>query len=208
MPLKDSSDPLANAVFTADERRIWLDTRAELEEARIRIRELENRIKALEHHNTDDLPSILTRPEFNREVARMLAFDERYGGTSSILYFNFENMTDIANRYGKSVINAAVREITVVLTKTVRGSDIVGRLAPDEFGILLIRCSNEDAWKKGKDISEKLLKALVAVHNHPLDPQISYGAYTFRSDEDVSTGLKQASQLLTKSNSKNDPKRS
>jgi len=191
-------DPLADANLSPDQRKVWEETRANLDLTRTQVRELEKRIRELEHRTDDNPTMILTRPEFNREVARMLAFDERYGGTSSIVYFDFENMEEISGRYGKSVANAAIREITNIFTEQVRGSDIIGRLAPDEFGILLVRCSNADAWKKGKHLAGVLMQKINEMHGNKLDLQIGYGAYTFREDEDVSKGLKEASQLLTK----------
>src|SRR6202161_2224597 len=123
-------DALGNAPLTPEQREIW-------EAARARIGDLETRVRLLERQPMEDEPSILTRPEFNREVARMLAFDERYGGTSSVLYFDFEHLEEISLIHGKAVANATVRQIGDLLMRNVRGSDIVGRLAPDEFGVLL-----------------------------------------------------------------------
>src|ERR1700733_1950840 len=140
-PLDLAIDWLADAPLTPPQRQGWNVLRSELIAAREKINGLETRVKNLEHAPDEPL-TVLTRPEFNREVARMLAFDERYGGISSVLYFDFENLEEITTRYGKSVANAAIREISNVLTRHVRGSDVVGRLAADEFGVLLMRCDN------------------------------------------------------------------
>lgn len=179
--------------------------RRELIDAREKMKGLNERIKILESGTqVDEQYSILTRPEFNREVARMLAFDERYGGVSSVLYFNFDNLDSLSARHDKSLFNATIREIGSLMMKNVRGSDVVGRLASDEFGILLARCDNTAAWKKGELLSAALYEGLKEVHNCKLDLAISYGAYTFRDQEDIGTGLKQAAQLMTQV--KNNPK--
>jgi diguanylate cyclase (GGDEF)-like protein len=192
-------DWLADAPLTPEQRQVWNLLRAELIDAREKTRTLENRIKTLEHAAEEPL-TVLTRPEFNREVARMLAFDERYGGTSSVLYFDFENMEEVTNRYGRSVANAALREIGKVLTQHVRKSDVVGRLAPDEFGVLLSRCDNAFAWKKAEQLGGVLRAALDEVHGCKLGLTVSYGAYTFQDDRDVSIGLREAAQMMTKAN--------
>jgi GGDEF domain-containing protein len=83
-----------------------------------------------------------------------------------------------------------------VLMKNVRGSDILGRLAPDEFGILLVRCDNANAWRKGKDLVATLNAALAEVHGCKPSVVVSYGAYTFSEAEDVTTGLKHAAAML------------
>lgn len=199
--MSDSFDPaidwLADAPLTAEQRNVWDLMRTELLDTREKIRGLERRLKTLERTPEEPL-SVLTRPEFNREVARMLAFDERYGGISSVIYFDFKNLDDVATQHGKSVANAAIREISNVLTHHVRGSDIVGRLAPDEFGVLLMRCDSTFAWKKGEQLGQALHAALAEVHGCKLNLKINFGAYTFRDDKDITAGLKEAAQVMTK----------
>lgn len=198
-PLDLAIDWLADAPLTLEQRHLWNLMRTELIDCRGKLIELNKRLELLQRQSSEDAPhTILTRPEFNREVARMLAFDERYGGTSSVLYYDFENLSEITARYGKSVANAVLHEISTVFMKQVRGSDIVGRLASDEFGVLLVRCDNDNAWKKGKILSQFLHEKLDQVHGCKVDLQINYGAYTFNSNEDVSKGLKEAAQMVTK----------
>jgi diguanylate cyclase (GGDEF)-like protein len=197
-PIDLAKDWLANAALAPEQREIWNAIRAELGTARIKIQDLQTQIRLLERQPIEEPHSILTRPEFNREVARMLAFDQRYGGTSSVLYFDFEKLNDVSGQYGKSVANAAIRQIGDTLLKNVRGSDVIGRLAPDEFGVLLMRCDNASAWRKGEQLASSLYEATVEVHGCKLDVAISYGAYTFRDDEDLATGLKEAAHAVTR----------
>jgi diguanylate cyclase (GGDEF)-like protein len=194
-----SFDWLADAPLTPDQRRAWNMLRGELASAQAKNQELQDKIRQFEVPQDAAEPTILNRPEFNREVARMLAFDERYGGMSSVLYFDFEQLDEAATRYGRSVANAAIREIGLILIRSIRSSDIVGRLAPDEFGILLMRCDNEAAWRKAEALATTLQQALTEIHGCKLDVRVSFGAYTFRDNEDVSTGLKEAAKAMTKS---------
>ena len=192
---------VADPNFTPEQLKKWGQLCHEVHQAHDLIRQLQQKILKLESQNAEQaLPAILTRPEFNREVARMLAFDERYGGTSSVLYFNFDNLEGIASRHGQSVLNAVVATISNIMGKNVRGSDIVGRLAVDEFGVLLSRCDNAEAWQKGEALSRLLNENLRQVQDCILNLEISFGAYTFRDDkEDISTGLRKAADGLTRS---------
>jgi diguanylate cyclase (GGDEF)-like protein len=115
-----------------------------------------------------------------------------------VLYFDFDHLEDVAGIHGKAVANAAVRQIGEIIIKNVRSSDIVGRLAPDEFGVLLVRCDNTSAWRKGEQLAAKLYDMLAEVHGCKLEVVISYGAYTFRESEDVATGLKEAAHAVTR----------
>ncbi|MDD4616626.1 MAG: diguanylate cyclase [Alphaproteobacteria bacterium] len=177
-----SVDELADAPLTPGQRRIW-------NAMRTRNQELTEKLRHYEQEKDQSQSAVLNRDDFNREVARMLAFDERYGGISSILYLDFEGIDE------KGVDIDTLRAIAAALSRGVRSSDIIGRLAPSEFGILLMRCDNANAWRKGETLSIALRQKLAEIGRS--DTKISYGAYTFRDNEDLSTGLKEAAQALT-----------
>lgn len=189
-----SIDWLADAPLTSDQRRAWNMLRGELASAQARNQELVEKLRQADQQQVHNDPTILNRVDFNREVARMLAFDERYGGISSVLYFDFDKLNEGAPHFGVAAMNAAIREIGDMLIRSVRGSDIVGRLAPDEFGVLLMRCDNAAAWRKAEVMASQLQETLV---KNKLDIKVSYGAYTFRDNEDLATGLKEAAQTMT-----------
>lgn len=193
-----SLDWLADAALTPDQRRAWNMLRTELAATQAKNLELKEKVAQLELRVPDPDHAVLTRPDFNREVARMLAFDERYGGVSSVLYFNFDHVEEAAMRYGRSVANAALRQIGQTLILKVRTSDIVGRLAPDEFGVLLARCDNVDAWKKAEMLATFLHQDLQEIQGCAMNIRISYGAYTFRDKDDLAQGLREAAQSVTK----------
>jgi diguanylate cyclase (GGDEF)-like protein len=193
-----SVDPLADAPLTVDQRRVWNALRGELASMQAKTQELQEKLRHYEQQSVDSESTVLNRVDFNRETARMLAFDERYGGMSSILYFDFEGIDEASTQHGRAMGNAIVREIASVLIHGVRSSDIVGRLAPDEFGVLLLRCDNAAAWRKAESIAVNLQEVLERVDGQKPNLKISYGAYTFRDNEDLAVGLKEAAQVMTR----------
>lgn len=199
VPVDLLNDPLAGAPLTPEQHQAWELTRSELIIARERIANLEVRIQSLENqtHESGIVQTILTRPEFNREVARMLAFDERYGGVSSVVYFDIDNFADIQKKDGLTTTDKIIRTICDTLAHHIRSSDILGRLASDEFGLLLTRCDNDAAWSKGESLALMLVEELDKISECSLRPIINYGAYTFRDKENVATGLKQAASSVT-----------
>jgi hypothetical protein len=62
-----------------------------------------------------------------------------------------------------------------------------------------MRCDNEAAWRKAEALAATLQQALVEIQSCKLNVRVSYGAYTFRDNEDVATGLKEAAKAMTKS---------
>jgi len=196
-PFDFSVDPLVNAKLSGEERRVWNTLRSELASTRAKNQELLEKLRQYEDEENKG-SNILNRIDFNREVARMLAFDERYGGISSILYFDFEGIDEVTAKHGRSIAEIAMKEIASILAHGVRTSDIIGRLAPDEFGLLLMRCDNNFAWKKAETLAASLQSALANIQGCKIEIGISYGAYTFRDNENLAVGLKEAAQAMTK----------
>jgi diguanylate cyclase len=197
-PFDFSVDELANAPLTIDQRRVWNRLRGELASAQAKNQELQEKLRQFEQKIDEDESSILNRVDFNREVARMLAFDERYGGMSSILYFDFDGIDVATVRFGNAVTNIALQQIASILERSVRNSDIIGRLDSDEFGVLLMRCDNTQAWRKAETLSAQLQQALTEIQGCKLNVRVSFGAYTFRDNEDLAVGLKEAAQAMTR----------
>lgn len=195
IPPTSEADLLADAALTPEQRAYWAQFRAAHAKLQARVADLQSR---LELDEMDAPGMILSRPEFNREVARLLAIEERYGGTSSIVYFHCDNLESLATAHGRNVANAAVRVLCDTLLKNVRVCDIIGRLESCEFGVLLVRCGNADAWRKGDLLATKMQEAVTTVHNHPFALSVAYGAYSFAARDDVATGLKAAAQAMTK----------
>jgi len=191
-----SHELFTDAPLSYAQRQALVAMQAEIVKSRATIKTLQARIAELEQNAEDK--SILTRPEFNREVARMLAFDERYGGTSSILYFDIANLDNIVKTLGVQSAEEASLLIATTLTGYVRKSDIVGRLAPAEFGVLMIRCPNNEAWVKGRAVAAQLTKALQQIDNNRFGLEVSFGAYTFGEKDNVAKGLKEAASCLTR----------
>lgn len=187
----------ANANLSAEQKEALKSLEQDLMDSRRKLKLLETKVMALEEQ-ADVQRTVLTRPEFNREVARMLAFDERYGGTSSVVYIDVDTINGLAAHEGPDVAEEAVRLITHVLIQSVRRSDIVGRLAGDEFGVLLVRCDNAQAWKKGRELAASLSSALEVMAHKKQRLTVSFGAYTFREDDKLATGIQEAAQALTR----------
>ena len=81
---------------------------------------------------------VINRHAFVRELTRVVSYGERYAMPSSLLYIDLNGLKQINDTYGHPAGDAALMKLATILTEQVRGSDIVGRLVGDEFGILLV----------------------------------------------------------------------
>ena len=120
--------------------------REELGQARHRINYLEKLA------DEDTLVPVANRRAFVREMSRMVAYAERYGDGSSVLYFDINGFKEINDQHGHAAGDAALRQIAELLAENVRESDIVGRLGGDEFGVILAQASPEVAAEKAASL--------------------------------------------------------
>src|ERR1700691_2269762 len=96
--------------------------RRELAQARERTQSLKKLV------DEDPLMPIANRRAFVRELTRMMAFAQRYGVASSIIYFDVNNMKQVNDSWGHAAGDAALVAISKILIDNVRTTDVVGRL--------------------------------------------------------------------------------
>lgn len=72
---------------------------------------------------------------------------QRYGTTLSLAVFDVNNLTSVNEAYGEAVGDAVLKHIADLLEMTKRASDVAVRLSDDEFALILLECSEEDAVK-------------------------------------------------------------
>jgi len=134
---------------------------------------------------TDDLTGLRNRRGFFVLGEQQLRLTDRNGGTFSILFTDLDGLKQINDTHGHAVGDEALLEAAEVLKETVRGSDIIARLAGDEFVALLVNTS-------GKTL-ENLLQRLernIQARNHAASRcyqlSLSIGVATYDSREPCS----------------------
>lgn len=164
--------------------------RSELEQTRARMSELEKLA------DQDALLPIANRRAFVRELSRMLAFAQRYGGEVSVLYFDVNDMKQINDTHGHAAGDAALAHIATYLAQNVRESDMVGRLGGDEFGVILAKASENEAAQKAQSLADGLEQSPLAWKGHVIPVHASFGAYALKGAEDAAAMLHQADQAM------------
>ena len=178
--------------------------RRDLEIVRQRLTELETLA------DTDGLTPLLNRRAFVRELSRMLAFTERYGMPASLIYFDLNGFKAINDAFGHNVGDAALVHVAQLLLSHVRGSDVLGRLGGDEFGIVLAQADEEAARVKAESLVEALATTPFQWQGQDLRLSAAYGVCTFRPGVDPAEALAEAdrSMYLRKRTAKaSDPSR-
>ncbi len=144
----------------------------------------------------DALAPVLNRRAFTRELARMIAFAERYGASSSLLYFDVDDMKRINDDHGHAAGDAVLRQAAKVLLREVRASDFVGRLGGDEFGVILAQVDPRGAAVKAGALARAVASKPVRWKGRWLEIGFSHGIATVTGGEGVDVVLHAADQAM------------
>jgi diguanylate cyclase (GGDEF)-like protein len=144
----------------------------------------------------DSLAPIPNRRAFVRELSRMISFTERYGGVSSLIYFDVNGLKVINDKHGHSAGDALLVHVSRVLTQNVRGSDVVARLGGDEFGVLLAQAPEDKANLKAASLAKSIEDSDFSWEGHAIPVHAAYGVYSFEGGVDVKTALDAADRAM------------
>jgi diguanylate cyclase (GGDEF)-like protein len=188
---------IPDAELTAKVRSAIMQLMEEVESLRRELEQSRQRITYLEQlADQDALAPVANRRAFVRELSRIMAFAERYGTESSLIYFDVNGLKPINDTYGHPAGDATLMRIADVLVENVRESDVVGRLGGDEFAVILSQADSPTA-------AEKAVSLVQTIEAHPLDwngqeipIMVSYGIYTFKGGDTAGDALAAADRAM------------
>lgn len=114
----------------------------------------EQQIVFLAEH--DSLTGLINRRQFQERLTHHIAYGERYGHESCLLFIDLDQFKYINDTFGHAAGDAYLIQVADVLSHTIRDTDILGRLGGDEFGVILPFTQEEEAAL----VSANLLTAL------------------------------------------------
>ncbi len=88
----------------------------------------------------------------NLEIRRSL----RHNYSLSLLMVDIDHFQDFNDQYGYPAGDALLREMALIIRKTVRDVDLCARLGADEFGVILPYCDRAGAFLVAQRIKEDI----------------------------------------------------
>ncbi len=202
----DDADPAAVAAlrlgvpeweFTPRVRSAIAALLGEVERLKREVESARSRAAQAEHAaNRDTLLPVLNRRAFVHELMRFIAFTERYGTPSSLLYFDIDGFKAVNDIHGHNAGDAVLQHFAGMLTNHVRGTDIIGRLGGDEFGVLLAHAALDQARRKGENLAAVLRDNPLRWQGQIIAMSFSYGAYELRAGENADIAMANADQAM------------
>jgi len=103
----------------------------------------EEQIVYLAEH--DSLTGLINRHHFQERLNHHIAYTKRYKHESSLLFIDLDQFKYINDTYGHHVGDSYLVQTAELLQKTIRDTDILGRLGGDEFGVILPFTGKEES---------------------------------------------------------------
>jgi diguanylate cyclase (GGDEF)-like protein len=185
------------AEMTPRVRQALMGLLGEVDRLRRELDDARNRISFLERlADEDSLMPIANRRAFVRELSRMMAFAQRYGTPSSVVYFDLNGLKTLNDEYGHAAGDAALQHIAQTLVDSVRNTDVVGRIGGDEFGVLLVQTDAETALHKADALAEAISSRPLLWQGKEIRLSAAYGTHSFDGSENAAEALDAADRAM------------
>jgi PAS domain S-box-containing protein/diguanylate cyclase (GGDEF)-like protein len=106
--------------------------------------------------DSDALTGLPNQRQFERELARTLAYAARYGNRGAVLLLRLDGFAHVKGMLGRSIGDALLLRVGRVLRSALRTTDRCGRVGADEFAVILPEATREQAVA----VAGKLLAAV------------------------------------------------
>ncbi len=130
----------------------------------------------------DKLTSVLNRHKIDISLDEQVKISKRYGRKFSVIFFDIDHFKNINDTYGHRVGDIALKELTNVVSKLIRESDIFGRWGGEEFLIILPETNLDEAVKLAEKIRVSIEKHVFKIVKHFT---CSFGVSEFRDGDDA-----------------------
>jgi diguanylate cyclase (GGDEF)-like protein len=188
---------IPEAEFTPRVRKAIMPMMNEVERLRQELTQTRARLDELARAADQDmLLPILNRRAFVREISRFIAFAERYGVPSSLLYFDLDDFKSVNDAYGHSAGDSVLRHFADLLGSQIRDSDILARIGGDEFAIILAHVTLDQAVKKGESLSQSLRDRPPVWNGEVVKLSFSCGTYELRADTNPDVAIAHADRAM------------
>jgi diguanylate cyclase (GGDEF)-like protein len=125
-----------------------------------------HRFSKLERENImDHLTGVYNRRYLDKRIASEVIRARRYDMPLSMMMIDIDHFKDVNDRYGHQTGDRVLKNLSELLIKKVRVTDVVARYGGEEIAILTIQTKISDTF----DLAERLCKAVEASIMAPAD---------------------------------------
>lgn len=147
----------------------------------------EERIVYLAEH--DSLTGLINRRRFQKELERAISYSQRYQQQGALLFVDLDQFKYVNDTYGHQYGDEYLLDVSRRLSQVLRRTDILGRLGGDEFGVVIPKCSFEEAHTVGMALLGALAQENLEHGGKVVPVSASIGIALFPSQSAVPSDL-------------------
>ena len=152
-------------------------------------------IKKIENlANKDSLTALLNRRAMRRESKKQLNTANRYNQNTSLLLLDIDFFKYVNDTYGHHIGDITIKEISKILKKNTRESDLASRYGGEEFLIMLANSDLQSAYTLAERIREEISN--LKIENTDIKITISIGCTQYKKEEELDSFINRTDVLL------------
>src|SRR3954449_7336667 len=136
----------------------------------------------------DQLTGLLHHQAFVRELELELERAARYGHGLSLVFLDLDGFKQINDTLGHPAGDRVLQRLGELLRKSLRGSDLAGRMGGDEFAAYLVEADEEAGARLLARLSDRI-DELIAAEELPVRCSFSGGVAHFPDEASDADGL-------------------
>ena len=144
---------------------------------------------------TDGLTGLVNHKTFYEILEKELWRSRRYGGLISLIMIDVDNLKKINDAYGHRAGDRVIKEVSKRIKECIRQIDTAARYGGDEFAVILLNSSINDAAVVAQRMVDAVAKSPVIWNKEDINLSISVGLGQYDSDstpEDITSRSDQA----------------
>ena len=140
---------------------------------------------------TDHLTGLLNRNRFMEELDHTITLARRHNTQGVVLFLDLDRFKAVNDTHGHGAGDAVIKGVASILQKSMRSTDVISRLAGDEFAVIMHNIDSKTAYEKVEKLIGRINAMQVAYKGARLQVTMSVGMVGYPQSG------KDASQLLT-----------
>ena len=145
----------------------------------------------------DPLTGLANRRGFLQDGEELVQLQIRRGRPVAVFLLDLDHFKSVNDRFGHAVGDRVLRLFADVAGKSLRASDLVGRLGGEEFAVLLADADRDNAYVVAERVRSAFAAAAQSLDGQPLGATLSIGIAIIQNpQENLGSLLTQADQAL------------
>lgn len=132
--------------------------------------------------STDHLTGLLNLRAFEEVLHQEHRKAERFGRPYTLIVVDVDNLAQVNETLGHEAGSQVIVSVAAAISRSIRGSDVAGRLGGDDFVVLLSEADAATGTAIGQRIRNNVYAGTVSVANRLIRANASIGVATFPED--------------------------